>query len=256
MSDSYGEATRSIAKQLLKARRNASVLPQFPDALPTSLADAYAVQNCALSQWDDTVAGWKVGGIPPQLQQQFGADKVVGPIFAKSVRRAESGQCVTMPAFAAYVAIEVELIIEMGETRDDDRMFIGVEIASSPIQHVNKLGLLAVASDFGINGGLLVGPEVKNWRSVDFSLDEVKAVVGGEVYEPVRLTQRPDAALYSMAALEKHCAQYGIDLPAGTFVSSGAITGVHETRVGSRTIADFGRLGSVEIVLSDLADTL
>ncbi len=39
-------------------------------------------------------------------------------------------------------------------------MFIGIEIASSPLQNINDYGPAVVASDFGNNAGLLLGAEV------------------------------------------------------------------------------------------------
>ena len=48
-------------------------------------------------------------------------------------------------------------------------MYIGIEIASSPLQNINDFGPAVVASDFGNNAGLLLGAEVTDWqtRSLD-----------------------------------------------------------------------------------------
>lgn len=42
-------------------------------------------------------------------------------------------------------------------------LFIGVEIASSPLATINTLGPRVVISDFGNNNGLILGPEVTDW---------------------------------------------------------------------------------------------
>ena len=43
-------------------------------------------------------------------------------------------------------------------------MFIGIEIASSPLVNINDYGPAVVASDFGNNAGLLLGAEIRTGR--------------------------------------------------------------------------------------------
>ena len=59
-----------------------------------------------------------------------------------------------------------------------DAIFVGVELAGSPLATINDLGPTVVASDFGNNGGLIVGPEVQDWRD---RLDaiEVETIING-----------------------------------------------------------------------------
>src|SRR4029450_6179032 len=44
-------------------------------------------------------------------------------------------------------------------------MYIGIEIASSPLQNINDYGPAVVASDFGNNAGLLIGAQVSDWQT-------------------------------------------------------------------------------------------
>ena len=46
---------------LAKARRRGTALPAFPQPLPSSLDEAYAMQNRILMSLDMPVLGWKVG---------------------------------------------------------------------------------------------------------------------------------------------------------------------------------------------------
>ena len=85
-----------------------------------------------------------------------------------------------MPIYAGgFAAVEAEFILELGravhpserEYPDADlidlvsSLFVGAEIASSPMAAINKLGPTCVVSDFGNNAGLLLGPAVANWSS-------------------------------------------------------------------------------------------
>jgi 2-keto-4-pentenoate hydratase len=42
---------------------------------------------------------------------------------------------------------------------------VGLEVASSPLASINRLGPAVVVSDFGNHAGLVVGPEVPRWRA-------------------------------------------------------------------------------------------
>ena len=74
-----------ISKRLVAARRSGRALPDFPGELPSSLSEAYAVQSASISRWSDEVAGWKVGGVPPELRSTLGAPRLAGPIYRSSV---------------------------------------------------------------------------------------------------------------------------------------------------------------------------
>ena len=79
-STSSSAPARAIAERLVAARRSASPLADFPGPLPTDLDTAYAIQGAGIALWPDTVAGWKVGRLAPEWQEQFGEDRLVGPI--------------------------------------------------------------------------------------------------------------------------------------------------------------------------------
>jgi 2-keto-4-pentenoate hydratase len=87
---------------------------------------------------------------------------------------------VDAPVFAqGFAAIEAEFVVQMAKdappnvtewTAETARrfvktMFIGIEIASSPLQNINDFGPAVVASDFGNNAGLLLGAEIPDWQA-------------------------------------------------------------------------------------------
>lgn len=239
------EAQAEVSARLLAARQESTALARFPGELPVSLPDAYAIQSASIESWPDLVAGWKVGG---------GTDRVAGPIFAKSIIRALPKTITTCPVFkGGYAAIEAEIVLQLGaaitpETEfSDDQMligaiksaYIGAEIASSPVTGINQLGPLAIVSDFGINFGLVVGAPIPDWASelrepitVTTFVDDV--VAGQGVVDTV--LAQPVAVLRFLIAL---CRERRISLAEGTFVSTGAITGVHEIAPGNNCRVEF-----------------
>ncbi len=239
----------AISKALTDARHKAQYLDIFPGDLPETLEDAYAVQTLSISRWNDDVCGWKVGAMPPAYFDRFADRRLIGPIFKNSTAYSNKDEASLMPIFDGFAAIESEFIFALGETPDQDRLFIGVEIASSPLNAINDMGPMAVICDFGNNHGLVVGPEIKNWQNLSPEPFEVKTIINDTVMGTKIINSFPGDALEALAFFRAHAAQNNIETPVGTYISSGAITGVHQTHAGLTCVADFGPFGSMNIAL-------
>ncbi|XUU61916.1 2-keto-4-pentenoate hydratase [Erythrobacter sp. HA6-11] len=246
---SLSASGRAISEVLSEARKTARALPGFPGDVPETLEEAYAIQDASRQAWPDTVIGWKVGGMSAEAAERFGTNRLAGPIFSRTLQNAETGERALMPAFeGGFAAIEPEFVLGLGETREADRLFIGCEIASSPVPDINGYGPAAVISDFGNNHGLLVGPEVTDWRRLAGSVP-VGVMINDEL---IGSRELDDIAIDVLAArdfLLVLCADRGIELPVGTLVSCGAITGVHEADIGASSRIDFGSLGALDLEL-------
>lgn len=247
-TESRSEIT-AISKALTDARHNSILLNEFPGEMPETLEDAYAVQTTSIKAWNDEVSGWKVGGVPPAYLDRFSDKRLVGPIFKNSVNYPKEGETSIMPVFDGFAAVESEFVFALGETPDQDRLFIGVEIASSPLNAINDMGPIAVICDFGNNRGLILGPEIKDWQSLSPEPFEVKTIINGEVIGTKTIESFPGDALEALAFYRAHAERNNMETPVGTYISSGAITGVHETRAGATATADFGPFGSLDMEL-------
>src|SRR6478736_9924824 len=82
---------KGVAAEFVKARRSAGSLTQYPGAQPPDLASAYRCQDEAIALWHDAVVGWKVGWIPEPHSTTYGSQRLVGPIFGRSVHRVPPG---------------------------------------------------------------------------------------------------------------------------------------------------------------------
>lgn len=242
---------QTISKTLTDARKAAKALPGYPGELLETFAEAYEVQRLSRGVWDDPVAGWKVGGVPADFIEHFGEERLTGPIFQRSVVTLQSDETAMMPVFeGGFSAIEPEFIIELGETRAQDRMYIGAEVAGSPIPAINDVGPIAVISDFGNNRGMIIGPEIHDWQNIDHAPVTVETHINGEL---IASRTVDDLRVDPRKALKfwlSHAEKNALDTAAGTYISSGAITGVHEAPIGAQSVLDFGRFGSVSLELT------
>ena len=172
-------SARSVAERFVAARLSATPLADYPGSVPADMDSAYRCQDEAIALWPDEIAGWKVGWIGADQQRVYHEERVVGPIFLSSVRSVQLEEEVEFPVYeGGFAAVEAEYIFRLAAaaprgklTWTDDEaaelvgsMHIGVEPASSPLATINDLGPAVVVSDFGNNAGLLVGPEIDDWR--------------------------------------------------------------------------------------------
>ena len=249
---------QAVAEAFVSARLAACAVADYPGDAPQQMAQSYAIQDAAIALYPDRIVGWKVGGVPPTQQAALGVHRLAGAIFAGNVWAA--GEAPTpLPAIeGGFAAVEAEFIARIGadanpaktdwtlaEAADQiDAVFIGVELAGSPLSAINDMGAAVVASDFGNNGGLVIGPELADWRTrldlieVETIIDEVSVGRGGS-------SSLAGGALESVRFLLEHCARWGRPLTAGVLVSTGAVTGVHRIYAGSESMCVFEGVGEV-----------
>jgi 2-keto-4-pentenoate hydratase len=185
--------------------------------------------------------------------QRFGTERLAGPIFSSRVAQS-NGSDVEMPVFdKGFAAAEAEFLLRIGRAPDAeqtrftleeaaeliDSVHVGIEVASSPLRAINDLGPVAVVSDFGNNNGLVVGAAVHDWRNSGFEEWTVTTLIDGSEVGTGRASAFPDGALGSARFLLELMARRGIPLEPGQWISSGAITGVHDARPGQAVEARF-----------------
>lgn len=243
----------AIAEAFVAARRAAAGLPDYPGTPPASLTDAYAIQDRAVALTGGKVAGWKVGKINPPLDGQLGTNRLAGPIFADSVRDGRS-ESPAMPVFAdGFAAGEAEFLLRIARAPDPaklsytmdeaaeliDAVHVGIEVASSPFPGINAHGPLVTISDFGNNHGLVIGDPIPGWRSLDFLDWPVTLLIDGVQAGAATARDMLDGPVGAARFLLESTAARGVALEAGQWISSGAVTGVHEVPVGATVTATF-----------------
>lgn len=250
---------RAIAGRFVTSRQQAKALEGFPGETPDSLSLGYRIQDEAIGLWPDDIAGWKIGRVPPHQVEELGADRLAGPIFQRLVWRVENDE-VQFPVFErGFAAVEAEYVLRIAHdvppedtawTREDAAelvaaMHIGVETAGSPLAAINDLGATVVVSDFGNNHGLILGREVPAWRA---RLDEglrCETFIDDRPVGSGEVRAGADDPLDALVFLLEHLARRGRTLKAGHLISTGAVTGVHDIRIGQRARVSFAGSGDI-----------
>ena len=258
---------KGVAAEFVKARRTAGSFTKYPGSAPPDLDSAYRCQDEAIALWDDSIAGWKVGWIPEPLSAQYGAQRLVGPIFSRSFKRTNGSASIEAPVFArGFAAIEAEFVFQLAKdapanvtdwTAETARrfvktMFIGIEIASSPLQNINDYGPAVVASDFGNNAGLLLGAEVPDWQARSLESLNCETRIDGNVVGRGNAAAVSGGPLAALAFALRCNARRSRPLRAGEFVSTGAATGVHSIAAGQTAEAIFTGIGSLRCVVTPM----
>ncbi|MDP3782193.1 MAG: 2-keto-4-pentenoate hydratase [Sphingopyxis sp.] len=237
----------TIARALLAARAEKTPLTMYPGAMPQTMAEAYAIQSAAIDFDGRRIGGWKVGRIAPDLVERYGGERIAGPIFSDEI----AADGAAMPVYAdGFAAAEAEVLLCLGEVGDREydiesvracvtEVRTGIEIASSPFPDINRHGPAVTASDYGNNKGLVLGPPIADWRDRDLITMPVEMRIDGDPVGAATMETMLDGPFGSALFLIRTLRARGIAIAPGTWVSAGAITGVHEIAVGQRAEALF-----------------
>lgn len=252
-----------VAQRLVSARLAGRPLDGFPGEIPADLSGAYACQEAAISMWPDTIAGWKVGAIGDSLVSRYGQDRLVGPIFQKSVRFAANGEPVQFSVIeGGFAAVEAEYVFVIRRDAPADKtewsrdetadmvegVRVGVETAGSPMLSINDLGPGAIVSDFGNNAGLIVGPFLAGWLDRSPATWRCHAYIDGKSVGSGSADAIRGGPLEALRFLLAHGARRGRPARAGMLVSTGAVTGIHGITPGQTARVDFEGDGEITCI--------
>jgi 2-keto-4-pentenoate hydratase len=258
--------SQAAARALVAARRAARE-PTTAFPVPASSAAAYAIQDAAIALWPLPLVGWKVGAVGEPWRSQYGIDRLAGPVFRDGLQRAGKEEVRAGVYPRGFAAVEAEFVFRIGAGVAPGRMIWtaqdaadavaslhgGVEIASSPMATINELGPGAIIADFGNNSGLLIGPEIHDWRSRSLADLRCQTIVDGRLAGEGGAAAVPGGLLTALAFALNHCASRGRPLLEGQHVCTGATTGIHVVQPGQRAQVEFAGYGAVHCRIEALA---
>lgn len=262
------EAAAAAARELGAVRRQGTTLvrlaapnrPQSPD-------EGYQVQRAFIGLWGEPVAGWKAGATAAAVQQRFSlTEPFLGPIFAPTVlasparakaaafdlrRPQENGRL--------SVAVEVEFAFRLGRdvapragglSEADvlaavEAMVPALEIITPRFAEIPFGSAGEAIADCGLNGGIVLGEPVSDWRSFDYPAHATRLLVDGKTMVEGTGALVLGHPFRSLVWLVNGAVRQGHTLAKGQVLTTGSMTGIHYVEQGAEAIGDFGRLGQV-----------
>ena len=252
------------ANQLFEMRTEQRVEADLsPTNRPNNLADAYAIQEALVAQMVAAVpghtVGYKVACTNTIAQEALQIDR---PVFGQLLSATTYSPGVELRAsdFTTRV-IEPEFGIHMAETVPEgsgpysaESIAPFVETVLPSIEVVNhrfidwSVGALSVAADNAIHGCWVPGPAFGgDWRDLDLATHEVKGIVNGELITTGDGSAVLGHPLNVVAWLADELPEFGRQLKAGDYITTGVATDVFFADAGDEVVADFGELGAVSV---------
>jgi 2-keto-4-pentenoate hydratase len=237
------------AASALVAARKGSAIAQLPEgAIPQTEADSYQVQDAVIAQLGEKIGGWKVGISP--LGGHFAA-----PIYASTVVPSRA----SLPARNfKLLGIECEIGFRFNQalparpqpyTRHEvlaaASLHPTIEIVDSRYLDFRAIDRLMVLADNFSNGGLVYGPAAKDWDGIDLAHPPIEVTADGKHFADCTGLRAGTPIELLLAAVEHANHRGGI--MAGTVITTGTHTGLVFTEPGAKIVADYGRLGRVEV---------
>ena len=244
--------------------REGRSLTRFPGVVPASMAEAYRIQELAMSRWQDSLAGWKIGYISAD-RRMADPDRLVGPIWRQQCHQSEEQRFPAEVGIfeSGFAAVEAELVIRLGHDLParngggwtaeevaglEQHLLVGIEVASSPILDINSLGPTVIAADFGNNNGLVLGSVVADWPAG--APLQLACYVDGQLVGEGSAENLP-GGIHRSGDCPEHPRQPGETGASGHGLATGAITGIHPIRPGQHCRVEVRGGPSVELRTAD-----
>jgi 2-keto-4-pentenoate hydratase len=241
----------AIADSLSGARRTGVFLPDYPGSIPSTLDEAYFVQEAMIARTADAVVGWKVAMIKDEFRDRFDAPRFAGPIFARTLVGSGEQPARLRAIPGGFCAVEAEFAIQLARDIPADlpadtplepylgAVHAGIELAGSPVTRLTELGPGATISDLGNSLGVVIGDPIASFGDRPLDRELVSLSIDGIGVGQGSAANVPGGPLAAIRFLVTHLAKRGRSLSAGNWVSTGATTGIHPAATGATACAAF-----------------
>jgi 2-keto-4-pentenoate hydratase len=222
----------AIAKDLAQARRDGTALTAFPSAPPQDMITAYRIQEMMIPMMAAPIAAWRSQLVPPAFTQALKANRIFGPIFASGIIRPDLDTPIPIACPTGWrMTASLELIFELGAAAPAEKfdwaldeamahlaaLRWGVVIGASPFAAISDFGPAFVTADLGGAHGLVLGPAIGDWPSLDLSA--LRGHLGA--VETAIAPAAPDDVFEVLRETLIHCAVRARSPAIGALISAG-----------------------------------
>lgn len=243
-------AVDEAARLLATARASGRPLDALPASCrPSSLEDAYAIQQATTELAGDSIAGWKVGTTPEGLLAHGG--------LLRSRILADGSQVAA--TLVPLLGVEAEIAFRLDralpprpqeytyeEVAESVTALPAIEVVDSRFRGYPNVPFLDRTADFMSNGAFIRGEPRADWRRHDLvSLDAELTIDGRTIVRCTGGHPAKDPLLPAVALVNELRARSGID--AGMIITTGTYTGLQFAKPGNTIVATFHGFGSASV---------
>lgn len=247
---------------LAKARLNAERLDDYPCPTPTSLDEAYAIQDAMIEAMQLPIAGWKIGCTSQAARTALGIDEPIsGPIFETFVSPGPAAVPVGENDLRIVEAeIGLRLKRDLGPrdtayTKADVLDAIATvhpmfEVANKRLPGSQKEAAVWIVADGAINQAIIFGNGIPFDADMDLANETVKVIVDGVQATDGIGSNALGGPLEVLVWIANHLSDRGIGLKANDLVSTGLICDLLQPDQGATIVAEFSTIGTLSLKLS------
>jgi len=251
------------AKIIWSCWNEGNIISNLPNELiPKTRSEAYAIQSYYEKLSKHGVFGWKIAATSEAGQKHIGAS---GPMAGRilSEKSYRSFEKLDLTNNRMSVA-ELEFVFKIGKTlkpknnnyiQDEvmfsiESLYSGIEFPNSRFENYASLGELHLITDNACAHQFVIGSKLKDiWKSIDLSKHHVELKVkNGKKESGIGSNVLGDPKI-ALTWLVNELSRNSITLHAGEFVTTGTCTVPLPVKKGDFIIADYGKLGKLELQL-------
>jgi 2-keto-4-pentenoate hydratase len=240
----------AFAADLFAARTPDAPLVPTPERGPETDDEAYRVQDAITARLAAKVRAWKVGA----------ADAVSTPNGAPIFDVYQEGN---VPGRAS-TGVELEIAFKLDKgfpagggkpSRADveaaiESAHIALETCASRLVEGMAAPAHVRLADFGTNLGLVIGPEVKNWRDIDAKTLRAQITADGKTIADVTGGHTAPDLLGLLTWIVGHAVLKRGGMDAGTIVTTGSWMGIRWVDTPAKIVGTFDGLGEISVQLT------
>jgi 2-keto-4-pentenoate hydratase len=243
------EQIAAAVSLLIRARQNGTPIEALP-VVPSSVAEAHAIQDRVAAQLGETVGAFKANAPPDR-------EPTRGLIFASMIRPSPAR---IPPSEVPQLGVEGEVAFRFTHalparttpyTRDEVSQAVvalpAIEVVSSRFRNALTRPPLEQLADSIANGALVPGTEKTDWPKLDLTRCHVSLLVNGEVVVDQHGGHPTGDPLGNAVALVNMMRETN-GVTAGQVVTTGSWTGLRFLKPGDRCTVKFEALGEAEVV--------
>jgi 2-keto-4-pentenoate hydratase len=261
MSDE--ERIQQGTRFLLEEHRERRPFAPIPTACaPRTVEEAYAMQDTftTLVATRRPVAGYKIALTTPVMQQMLGFPE---PIAGSIVQTIHHSPCTIRSADYVHLGVECEIAVQLGRTlrttgapwnRARVAEAIGTVMAAFEIvddRNANYAQLatqiFSVIADNAWNAGIVLGPPVTDWRSLDLAAVRGTMRINGQIVGEGQGRDVMGHPLEALTWLANILAARGQSLAEGMVIITGSIVSTKFVHPGDTVQAVVEGLGEVHL---------